>query len=422
MTKICVMGLGYIGLPTASMFATHGCDVLGVDVNPAVVNVVNRGEIHIREPGLKTLVKAATLSDKLRASTQPETADVFVIAVPTPCVNKPDGTKGADLDAVRASTVAICPVLKQHDLVILESTSPPGTTRDVIAPIIASGTDLRPGADVHIAHCPERVLPGKILRELIENDRVIGGLTPQCARRAAELYRMFVAGDCLLTDSTTAEMVKLMENTYRDVNIALANELALISEHLGIDAYDVITLANRHPRVQLHQPGPGVGGHCISVDPWFVYESAPELARLICLSRNVNDARPEQVSHALSALLNGLDGKHIAVFGVAYKGNVDDVRESPITELIEHLEEGGAKVRVYDPHVREYLHELHGLDQALDSADAVVTGAAHDEFRYLDPKVVADKMSGRVVYDGVNVLNKEKWVEAGFEYRKVGGN
>ena len=417
--KICVVGLGYIGLPTSSMLATYGFDVLGVDTDPHVVEIVNLGRVHIEEPGLNTVVQAATHSGKLKAAARPAEADVFIIAVPTPCTHKDDGTRGADMRAVEAATRDVAEVVREGNLVILESTSPPGTTRR-IAETLAARTGLTPGENLFVAHCPERVLPGKILRELIDNDRVIGGVTPACAEEAARLYRTFVEGECFLTDSATAEMVKLMENTYRDVNIALANELALIAEHLGFDANEVIRLANRHPRVNLHTPGPGVGGHCISVDPWFVFEAAPEQARLIRLGREINDARPRQVYEALDRRLDGLAGKRVALFGVAYKGNVDDTRESPSTDLIKHLRDADVDTRIYDPHVNNYAYDLSGLNESLEGADVLLITTAHDEFAFLDPSAVAAKMRNPVVYDLVNILNEERWEAAGFCFWKVG--
>jgi UDP-N-acetyl-D-mannosaminuronic acid dehydrogenase len=374
-TRICVLGLGYIGLPTASVFATHELEVLGVDIDPFVVETVNKGRIHIEEPGLKTIVKAATLSGFLRAALEPAPADVFIIAVPTPCVDLADG-RGADMRAVEAATEALCGVLAPGNLVILESTSPPGTTRD-IGRRITERTGLVPGRDVFVAHCPERVLPGQILHELIHNDRVIGGLTPACAARAASLYRTFVAGRCEETDAMTAELVKLMENTYRDVNIALANELAAVCEDLGSDARAVIRLANLHPRVQLHAPGPGV--------------------------------------------LGGLEGRAVAVFGLAYKANVDDCRESPSLEILELLEHAGARVSAYDPHVRQLDEgEVVGLNQALAGAEAIVVATGHDEFRFLDPAVVAESVAQRRVFDLCGVLDAARWRDAGFEVWRAG--
>lgn len=420
MQSICVLGLGYIGLPTASVLATHGHQVLGVDVNPSVVDVVNQGKIHIEEPGLNTVVQAATRSGHLKAALAPQPADVFIIAVPTPCVPNGEHTFGADMRAVRSATEALCEVVKEGDLVILESTSPPGTTADIVAATIQARTGLVAGQGVFVAHCPERVLPGRILHELIDNDRVIGGVTPACAERASRLYAGFITGKCFQTDATTAEMVKLMENTYRDVNIALANELALIAEELGFDANEVITLANRHPRVHLHRPGPGVGGHCISVDPWFVHEAAPAQARLIKLARDINHGRPEQVVETLRQRMGSLGGRRVAVFGVAYKGNVDDVRESPSTDIIRLLKAHDAQVTIYDPHVHQYEYDLSGLREALDGAEVLLMTTGHDEFAFLEPNTVAERMASPVVYDLVAILNEARWTEAGFTFWKVG--
>lgn len=311
---LCVIGLGYIGLPTASVFATSGLQVTGVDVNPRVVEIINNGQIHIEEPGLKTVVQAAINSGRLRAEVAPVEADVFIIAVPTPI--GPD--KAADMSYVEAAARAILPRLRPGNLVILESTSPPGTTRDLLAPMFAAA-GFTIGQDLFLAHCPERVLPGKILKELIENHRVVGGMTAQCAQRARALYELIVSGELHCTDATTAEMVKVMENTYRDVNIALANELALICEDLDTNVWDVVRLANLHPRVNLHQPGPGVGGHCISVDPWFIVEKTPQLAKLIQLGRTTNDGMPERVVERVMRQLEGVANPKVTVLGVAYR-------------------------------------------------------------------------------------------------------
>jgi len=322
MKKICVMGLGYIGLPTASLFAAHGHEVLGVDVVDSVVETINAGKIHLEEPGLYTLASAAVGSGNLRASKTPEKSDVFMICVPTPLTEK----KSADMSFVEQAAVSILDFLKKGDLVILESTSPPGTTRDLIAPLI-SGKGFKVGEDVFLSHCPERVLPGRILKELIENPRIIGGYNEKSAEVTHELYRGIVEGPIFLTDCTTAELAKVMENTYRDVNIALANELGHICESLGVSAWEVIELANRHPRVNLHLPGPGVGGHCISVDPWFIVEKFPEKSDLIHLARITNDAQPEKVVEKVHEIFKNFDRKpSVALFGVSYKGDVDDIR------------------------------------------------------------------------------------------------
>jgi UDP-N-acetyl-D-mannosaminuronic acid dehydrogenase len=295
--KICIMGLGYIGLPTAAMFAVNGIQVLGVDVNPQVIETLRRGELHIQEPGLRTAVEAAVKSGNLHVDTRPAEADAFIIAVPTPFHEDKYGEyngrkyKLADMRAVASAAEAIVPHLRKGNLVVLESTSPPRTTLDLVAPILEK-SGLKAGADFHLAYSPERVLPGQILRELIENARVIGGTTPEGAQAGRDLYSAFVKGEIVTTDATTAEMVKLMENTYRDVNIAIANEFARLADRFGVNVWEAISIANLHPRVKILRPGPGVGGHCISVDPWFFVEAAPDLASLIHQSRQVNDAQP----------------------------------------------------------------------------------------------------------------------------------
>jgi UDP-N-acetyl-D-mannosaminuronic acid dehydrogenase len=413
--SVCVLGLGYIGLPTASVLATNGFQVIGVDVNPHVVETINRGDIHIEEPGLGTVVQAAINSGRLKASTVPVEADVFIIAVPTPITE----TKNADMNFVKAAAKAIRPLLKPGNLVVLESTSPPGTTRDLLAPYLAE-SGLEFGRDLFLAHCPERVLPGKILQELIENHRVIGGLTPACAEKAREIYGAFVAGEMHLTDATTAEMVKVMENTYRDVNIALANELAQLSEGLSISAWDVVKLANLHPRVNLHQPGPGVGGHCISVDPWFIVEQAPETAQLIHMARRINDAMPHHVASQIIRDLEGIQDPKVTILGVAYKGNVDDTRESPALEVLHDLTKSEVQVAIYDPHVQHFEYELHSLEDAFRDSDLVVLLAPHHEYKLLNPSEIGKLMRHRVVFDTRNHLPIETWTQSGFSASLLG--
>jgi len=414
-SRICVLGLGYIGLPTASILATNGLQVNGVDVNPHVVETINQGRIHIEEPGLKTIVQAAINSGRLRATTEPVEADVYIIAVPTPIT----ATKTADMAFVKSAAKAILPLLKPGDLVVLESTSPPGTTRDLLAPMLAT-TGLTLGKDLFLAHCPERVLPGKILKELIENHRVIGGFTPTCAERARDLYATFVSAEMHLTDATTAEMVKVMENTYRDVNIALANELAILSEGLSINAWDVVRLANLHPRVNLHQPGPGVGGHCISVDPWFIVEQAPETAKIIRMARQINDTMPEYVVAWITESLKGISNPKVTILGVAYKGNVDDTRESPALEVLRHLAKAGSTVSIYDPHVHHFEYELNSLEEAFQDSDMVVLLAPHNEYKYLHPSELGKLMRRRVVFDTRNMLRLDAWTLAGFQTHVIG--
>ncbi len=417
--KICVLGLGYIGLPTASTFATHGVQVVGVDVNPDVVNTLRNGGLHIHEPGLRTLVQAALRSGNLTIQEQPSEAEAFIIAVPTPFQED----KLADLRAVEAAAQAIVPYLKKGNLVVLESTSPPLTTVGKVAPLLET-SGLRRGEDFYLAYVPERVLPGYILRELIENDRVIGGIDRPSAEAARHLYSLFVRGEILLTDATTAEMVKLMENTYRDVNIALANEFARLAERFGVNVWEAIELANRHPRVKILRPGPGVGGHCISVDPWFLVEAAPDLARLIRTARQVNDEQPQHVVELARQAFGELAGLRVAALGLAYKADVDDLRESPAIEICHLLQQAGAEVIAYEPYRKEA--QTNGiplaaeLDQALQGADCLILLVAHRPFGTLSPTAVARAMRGRTVLDAVNLLNRAMWEGEGFQVIKVG--
>jgi UDP-N-acetyl-D-mannosaminuronic acid dehydrogenase len=415
MKKVCVLGLGYIGLPTAGILATNGYEVLGIDVSQEVVDTVNEGNIHIEEPGLHTLVSAAIGSGNLRAATSPEPADVFIVAVPTPLTDD----KGANMAYVERATQSIVPVLQAEALIILESTSPPGTCRDLMKPILEQ-SGLKVGQDIFLAHCPERVLPGKILKELISNDRVIGGYDPDSAERARELYATVVEGKLFLTDATTAEMVKILENTFRDVNIALANETALICEDLGIDFKEVARFANRHPRVNVHDAGPGVGGHCIPVDPWFVVEKHPEESRMIRLARERNDDMPRHVATRCRELVVGIDQPRIAVLGVAYKGNVDDIRESPALAIIDMLKKDGLDVRVHDPHVRSASIALCDLESAVRDADCILLLTPHDEFSKMDPQITAHAMRNPIVYDTRGIVDQHAWGEAGFKISRLG--
>jgi len=413
--NICVIGLGYIGLPTASMFAMRGFKVVGVDVNESIVATINKGDIHIEEPGLKTIVTAAIKSGNLRASTKPVESDVFILAVPTPFKDN----KLPDMSYVENATRSIVPVIRKGNLVILESTSPAGTTRQLIANILKE-SKLNVEKDIYIAHCPERVLPGKILEELIGNDRVIGGINRESAEKAAELYRSFVTANIFITDSTTAELVKLVENTFRDVNIALANELACICEKLGVNVWEVISLANKHPRVKIHNPGPGVGGHCISVDPWFIVADFPDDAKLIKIARYRNDGIPYHVVEIIKNILDGVKNPKVAILGVSYKGNVDDTRESPSIEVIEELKKAQFYVNIYDPHVKHFQFELSGFEEVFRDADLVTILTDHNEFRYLDPEGVGNLMRKRIIFDTRNLINRDKWEKAGFETYLIG--
>lgn len=397
---ISVIGLGYIGLPTAAVFASKGKKVVGVDINARAVETINRGAIHIVEPDLDQVVHAAVTRGDLRATTQPEAADAFLIAVPTPFKDEHQ----PDVRFVKAAAESIAPVLKKGDLVILESTSPVGSTELMADWLAAARPDLRfpqhgDTPDIFVAYCPERVLPGQVMVELINNDRVIGGMTPACSARASELYRLFLKGECVETNARTAEMCKLTENSFRDVNIAFANELSLICADQGINVWELIALANRHPRVNILQPGPGVGGHCIAVDPWFIVAQNPELARLIRTAREVNDAKPQwvldQVKTALADCLTQT-GKRasditIACFGLAFKPNIDDLRESPAVGVAQKIAEWHSGTTwVVEPHIEQLADALAdkavlvSAGQALEQADILVMLVDHRAFRAID--------------------------------------
>lgn len=427
--KICVIGLGYIGLPTASTFATHGLTVVGVDINRHVVDTLRNGQIHIHEPGLRMLVESALDSGNLTVSLHPEEADAFLIAVPTPFYEDQHGNyegrtyRLADMRAVTSATEAILPYLRKGNLVVLESTSPPRTTVDLVRPILER-TGLRAGVDFYLCYSPERVLPGQILRELIENARVVGGITPESAEAGCALYATFVKGEIVATDATTAEMVKLMENTTRDVNIAIANEFARLAEKFGVDVWEAIGLANRHPRINILKPGPGVGGHCISVDPWFFVESAPELTPLIYHARQVNDQQPYFVLEKVKQALGSLEKKKIAALGLAYKPDVDDLRESPAVEVVRLLQKEGAQVKAWEPFKPDA--DLPGIDMArtrdsaLQDADLLLLLVKHTEFSRFDPREIASKSTARLVVDCVNGWDRTDWENAGFRVFRLG--
>jgi UDP-N-acetyl-D-mannosaminuronic acid dehydrogenase len=403
--KISVLGLGYIGLPTAAVLASRGIDVLGVDVNQRVVDTINGAGIHIVEPDLDVVVRAAVTMKKLRAATRPDQADAYLIAVPTPF--KDD--KEPDLAYVEAATRSIAPVLRKGNLVILESTSPVGTTDRVAAWLAELRPDLSfpqhagEAADVQLAYCPERVLPGHVLKELVNNDRIIGGMTAHCARRAADLYRIFVEGECVLTEARSAEMCKLTENAFRDVNIAFANELSLICDRLDINVWELIQLANRHPRVSILNPGPGVGGHCIAVDPWFIVNSAPEQSVLIRAARGINDGKPGYVLSQVQQQLADLRQHKrpvVACLGLAFKANIDDLRESPALDIVVELaRDDGLDLHVVEPYVEALPPALAGksnvrlveLHEALQAADVVIGLVDHNAFKQMDVTLLANK-------------------------------
>ena len=403
---ISVVGLGYIGLPTAAMFASRKIKVIGVDVNQHAVDTINRGEIHIVEPDLDMIVHAAVTEGYLKATTVPEPADAFLIAVPTPFKNNDSEIPEPDLSYIKKASEAIAPVLKKGDLVILESTSPVGATEQMAVWLAAARPDLTfpvpessytdTNIDVNVAHCPERVLPGHVVRELVENDRVIGGITAKCSARSVELYKTFVQGECVITNARTAEMAKLTENSCRDVQIAFANELSIICDKLDIDVWELISLANRHPRINILQPGPGVGGHCIAVDPWFIVSKTPEQAQIIHTARKVNDAKPEwvigKVKLAIADFLQANPTKTtkdvtVACYGLAFKPDIDDLRESPalnITKKIAALHSGS--VIAIEPNIKELpvnitTLELSTFNNAKVNADIHLLLVDHKEFK-----------------------------------------
>ncbi|MCP3740144.1 nucleotide sugar dehydrogenase [Rossellomorea sp. BNER] len=398
--KLVTIGLGYIGLPTSIMFAKHGVDVLGVDIQQEVVDSLNHGKIHIEEPGLQEALEEVMDSGKFKASTTPEKADVFIIAVPTP--NKEDQYKSVDLKYVLSAVEKMIPYLEKNNTVIVESTIAPRTTNDHVKPLLEKA-GFTIGEDLFLVHCPERVLPGQIMHELIYNNRIIGGVTEACQQAGANVYRTFVQGELILTSAKTAEMSKLMENTYRDVNISLANELVKICTQLDINALDVIEMANKHPRVNLHFPGPGVGGHCLAVDPYFIVAEAPEQAKLIYQARDINVSMPSFVVEHVSKILNGLEDKKITVFGLTYKGNVDDIRESPAMEIYVELKAAGAnEVVAYDPHVKKDWVEQN-ITEAVKDSSLVLVLTDHSEFKSIEKDDLAG-MAVKQIFDTKNIV------------------
>lgn len=400
--SVCVVGLGYIGLPTAAFIASKGVKVTGVDVNLASVEAINRGEVPFFEPGFDALLKRVVDEGYLVAQTEQTEADAYIVCVPTPFK---DDYK-VDTKFINSAAESLAPHLRPGALVVLESTSPPGTTEKMANYILKLRPDLSLNEDdpnaIFIAHCPERVLPGQIMEEMENNDRVIGGLTPRGTEMACELYGTFCTAELLKTNATTAEMAKLTENSFRDVNIAFANELSLISDRLGIDVWELIELANHHPRVNILQPGPGVGGHCIAVDPWFIVSSVPEESKIIKTAREVNDGKPEWVMSKVTEALKGLDNPVIAALGIAFKNDIDDLRESPSLDIVKRLGEENPEldVRVVEPNVDELPDSLSAianvkkqdLQGAVAEADLILLLVNHKEFLALDPSVLDDKM------------------------------
>jgi UDP-N-acetyl-D-mannosaminuronic acid dehydrogenase len=422
-SRISVVGLGYIGLPTAALIASRKYEVIGIDVSQHVVDTINKGEIHIVEPDLKMVVHAAVKEGYLRATLDPEPADAFLVAVPTPFKAEAGKIHVPDLKFIESAAKALAPVLVKGNLVILESTSPVGATEQLAAWLAEARPDLTfpqshgEESDIRVAHCPERVLPGHVIRELVANDRVIGGMTPACSVAARRLYEIFVEGECLVTNARMAEMAKLTENSFRDVNIAFANELSLICEKLDIDVWELIELANRHPRVNILKPGPGVGGHCIAVDPWFIVSESPKEARLIRTAREVNDSKPQWVIDKVKAAVGdfllkktGHTAKDVtvALFGLAFKPDIDDLRESPSLAIARQLrDELAGPMLVVEPNIDEMPKSLTDCalvepEVGIAQADICVVLVGHKQFRGLDfsakPKafVIDIVASGRI--------------------------
>ncbi|QRP61487.1 UDP-N-acetyl-D-mannosamine dehydrogenase [Corynebacterium minutissimum] len=399
--KVCVVGLGYIGLPTAAFIASKGVKVVGVDVNERFVKLINEGKVPFFEPGFEDLLAKVVGEGNLVAQAEQVEADAYIVCVPTPFQ---DDHK-ADTKYIRAASEALAPHLRPGALVVLESTSPPGTTEDMANHLIELRPDLSLNDEddnaIFVAHCPERVLPGQIMEEMENNDRVIGGLTPKGTELARELYATFCTAELLMTNATTAEMAKLTENSFRDVNIAFANELSLICDRLGIDVWELIELANHHPRVNILQPGPGVGGHCIAVDPWFIVSAAPEEAKLIKLARDVNDGKPEWVIEQVVKALEGKEKPVVAALGIAFKNDIDDLRESPSLEIVKRLgvDNPELDIRVVEPNVDELPAVLSNISnltkqdtkEAIAAADVVLLLVNHKEFVNLDQSVLEGK-------------------------------
>ena len=394
--KICIMGQGYIGLPTAALFARNHCEVVGVDVNEQIVENLNKGIIHIEEPGISDIIKKAVDLKVYTASLTPQKADAFIITVPTPYVVE---NYSCDLSYVVSACQSIIPYLEKGNTVIIESTIAPMSTDETVKPIFEDA-GFTIGEDLYLAHCPERVLPGKIIEELIHNDRIIGGVTPECAKKASEVYGQFVEGNLMLTEAKTAELSKCMENTFRDVNIALANELAKICAEIGVNALDVIEMANKHPRVNLHSPGPGVGGHCLAIDPYFIYAKAPETAKIIKLARDTNNSMPEFVVDNVKKIISS--GK-IAVLGVSYKGNTGDDRESPAYEIIAELKKD-YDIAIHDPHIDN--PDFVSLDEATKDADLILILCDHNEFKDMDYDMIVKNMPKPVIFDTKNIIKE----------------
>lgn len=403
--ELSVIGLGYIGLPTALLFASKGLDVTGVDINKAVVKKLNNKELHIEENGLQELLVQTIDSKNFKAATEVEHSDYYIVAVPTPHLED----NSCDVSFLKDAVMKLRNVIKKGDTIIVESTIGPRTMEDIVQPMIES-FGFTVGKDIYLAHCPERVLPGKIVHEMIHNNRIIGGITEACAQKTIELYKQLVQGKLLETKASTAEMSKLMENTYRDVNIALANELVKISDNLDINALDVIKLANEHPRVNIHLPGPGVGGHCLAVDPYFIVASDPENSEIIANARRINNSMPKYVIEKVNSIMESIQGKKLTVLGLTYKGNIDDIRESPALDIYHELKlKSKYEVVAQDSHVQLDWVE-NDITKALENSDLALVLTDHNEYKEL-ANYVNGTMKQNIVFDTKNIVENTEEIK-----------
>ena len=415
MEKICVMGMGYIGLPTACMLANNGYNVLGVDVNNDIINKLSNGQLHIEEPELDETFQKAIKDRRLKISGEVEKSDIYIIAVPTPI----DKNNKADLSYVISASEMIKDHIVKGNMVILESTSPPCTTRKVVGEIISKGTGLVAGKDFYLAFCPERVLPGKIIYELVNNKRVIGGINEKSSEMAKKVYDSFVKGDIYLTTLETSEFVKLAENTFRDVNIALANEFAEICQYYDINVWDMIKFANMHPRVNILNPGPGVGGHCIAIDPWFILENIHKKDTLIEKSRKINNLRPLIISEKIFEIIKDIREPKVTIFGITYKENVGDIRESPALEIIKELNKKAVNVSIHDPVAANYKGKLSDIEEALKDSDMLLLFVGHEQFKNISLEKIAALMRTKNVFDTRNFYDCKLIKQAGFNYHSI---
>jgi len=411
--KICVIGLGYIGLPTACYLAKSGYQVIGVDLNKTKIKTLKQKRIPFKEPGLSSLFKKALKN--LQFSLKPEPADVFIISVPTPVTSN----KKPDLKFVKQAAKSINKILKNENLVVLESTVPPGTTEKIVLPILKKGhKNLR----IYLAHAPERAIPGRTLKEMTENERIIGGIDEESAELAKGIYSSFVRGKIYLTDATTAEFVKLIENTFRDVNIAFANELAKLCDEIEIDVWEAIKLANLHPRVNVHLPGPGVGGHCLAVDPWFLVKKGLDSTKAIKLARNINDSMPFYVIKWVSKMLKYIKNPTVTILGVAYKANVDDWRETPALKIIKLAKNKGWQVKIHDPLVKNFLYKIEkDFKKATEKSDCLILVTDHDFYKNINPTSICN-MRNKIIFDSRNFINEKEWQKCGFKVKILGKN